>query len=174
MVSLLLGMEEFRVRFPASAQRLTGSTPAPDTRGYQDSLRREALGFEKTWFYAKIASACSSTRDLLSPDSANQKKEILMENIMYTPEAYGFEYVCEVELSEPCYSFDCLRVLKNKDGYWLGTDSGCSCPTPFEDYHDENDLTGPLTAEQVHEEANSLWDGEYDAEGFSSEMAKVV
>lgn len=97
-----------------------------------------------------------------------------MENVMYNPEAYGLEYVCEVELSEPDWSFDTLRVLKGKDGYYMGTDSGCSCPSPFENYHGIEDLTGPLTAEQVHEEAKALWDGHYDPEDFSSEMAKVV
>lgn len=96
-----------------------------------------------------------------------------MENVMYTPEAYGLEYVCEVALSEPDYSFDVLRVLKGEKGYYIGTDSGCSCPSPFENYAGMDDLTGPLTAEQVHEEAKALWGG-YDPEDFSSEMAKVV
>lgn len=44
-------------------------------------------------------------------------------------------YIGEVDLSEPDYSFDLLRFYVRKhDGMVLyATDSGCSCPSPFED-----------------------------------------
>jgi hypothetical protein len=96
-----------------------------------------------------------------------------MTNVMYNPQDFGLEYVCEVYLEEPNWDFYILRVLKNEQGYWMGTDSGCSCPSPFENYNGMEDLTGPLTAEQVREEAKSLWNG-YDEPDFSSEMSKVV
>jgi len=97
----------------------------------------------------------------------------MKKNVMYTPEEFGLVSVCQVELQEPNYSFDILEVLKGELGYYMATDSGCSCPSPFESYGGMEDLTGPLTAEQVHEEAKSLWGG-YDPDTFSSEMAKVV
>lgn len=102
----------------------------------------------------------------------------MYENVYYTPEKYGLELVVEVELAEPCYSFDTLAVWKNKDGqFYLGTDSGCSCPSPFESYNGIEDLTGPLTVAEAREEAKSLWEGsyeKYDPEGFAKALLMVV
>lgn len=88
-----------------------------------------------------------------------------------------FEMIVEVELSEPDYSFDLLGIWKTEDGYYLSTDSGCSCPSPWES-HTDDDLTGPLTAEQAIEEATSLWSsaygGGYDPEQFRKDMALIV
>jgi hypothetical protein len=78
-------------------------------------------------------------------------------NPVETPQEYGFiEVVAVGELEEPSYSFYDFAVLRKEDGYYLSTDSGCSCPTPWES-HTADDFTGPLTAEQVHEEVRSLW-----------------
>jgi hypothetical protein len=87
-------------------------------------------------------------------------------NIRYNPEEHGLTFIGEVELSEPCYSFDLLAVWRDKDGYYLATDSGCSCPTPFENYNGKADLTGPLTKAQVIEESRNIYDlsGELDYE----------
>lgn len=78
------------------------------------------------------------------------------ENPYYFPAACGLVKVAEVDLSEPCYSFDLLAVWADSDGLYLATDSGCSCPTPFEDYSGKEDMTGPLTVEQTLEEASSI------------------
>lgn len=63
-----------------------------------------------------------------------------MSNIYYTPEAFGLTIVAMVE-REPNYDFDMVVVWKDQDGnaYW-GQDSGCSCPSPFEDYHTVDSL----------------------------------
>lgn len=42
-----------------------------------------------------------------------------------------------------------------EEGFYLTTDAGCSCPTPFES-HTIEDVTGPLTAEQAIQEATDL------------------
>jgi hypothetical protein len=76
-------------------------------------------------------------------------------NPVAAPAAYGFESVGSVELNNEPWEFYILAVLKNEQGYYLTTDSGCSCPTPFEN-HTVDDLTGPLTAEQAREEITSL------------------
>lgn len=49
--------------------------------------------------------------------------------------AEHLDLVGDVELSEPDYSFHILRVwVRKRDGMLLwATDSGCSCPSPFED-----------------------------------------
>ena len=67
-----------------------------------------------------------------------------------------------LNLSYPYYAFNILGVDIREDGIYLGTDSGCSCPSPWEN-HTKDDFTGPLTAEQAREEAMSLWEQTYDA-----------
>lgn len=84
-------------------------------------------------------------------------------NPVNEPEQFGFKRVVTVgELKDPFYDFYEFAVLEGEDGYYLSTDSGCSCPSPFES-HDASDFTGPLTAAQVHEEVLSLWEAQtYD------------
>jgi hypothetical protein len=67
---------------------------------------------------------------------------------------YDLEY-------EP-YQFYYFAVAQGEDGLYISTDSGCSCPMPFES-HTNDDFTGPLTLEQVIEEYTSLAnvDGQY-------------
>lgn len=60
-----------------------------------------------------------------------------------------------VELSGEEYSFDYLGIWVESEGIYLSTDSGCSCPMPWES-HTLDDLTGPLTREQAYEESTSL------------------
>lgn len=88
-----------------------------------------------------------------------------------------FEFVVEVWLAEPNYDYDVLGVWKTDEGYYLSTDSGCSCYSPWEN-HTDDDLTGPLTADQAKEEATSLWKGAYsggyDPEQFRKDMALIV
>lgn len=51
------------------------------------------------------------------------------------PEAFGLTMMGEVEFSEPNYSFDFAIVLADAEGkLWWARDSGCSCPSPFEDH----------------------------------------
>ena len=67
-----------------------------------------------------------------------------------------------LRLSYPDYAFNVLGVDIREDGIYLGTDSGCSCPSPWEN-HTKDDFTGPLTVEQAREEAMSLWENTYEA-----------
>lgn len=99
-----------------------------------------------------------------------------MSNVYNNPNAYGLTLVGEIELSESDYSFDILAVWRNKEGYYLGTDSGCSCPTPFEDYKSVEDLTGPLTPAQAREEITSLWElgGSYDVYNFGYLLKAII
>ena len=57
-----------------------------------------------------------------------------MKNIYYNPEAFGLQTVDDVDVAGD-WEFDTLLVLQNtttKELFYL-QDSGCSCPTPFED-----------------------------------------
>jgi hypothetical protein len=85
-----------------------------------------------------------------------------MSNPYYDPEEFGLRKVAEVELSEPCYSFDTLAVWADDAGLYLGTDSGCSCPTPFENYSGRGDMTGPLDIDAALEEASNLKNASYE------------
>ncbi|KKL15275.1 hypothetical protein LCGC14_2507210 [marine sediment metagenome] len=60
-------------------------------------------------------------------------------NIYYSPEKFGLEVFAEFEYSDACYQFDTRVVWKDKNGQlWTAADCGCSCPTPFEDFHLDN------------------------------------
>ena len=79
-------------------------------------------------------------------------------NPYYNPARYKCRTVGEAELTCAEWSFDLVVVLQHEDGgYYLGTDSGCSCPEPFEYYDSLDDFTGPLTAGECAEEVVSLW-----------------
>lgn len=60
-----------------------------------------------------------------------------MSNIYYAPEDFKLKTVADIDFGES-YEFDMIVVWRNLEGpkrlYWA-QDSGCSCPTPFEDYH---------------------------------------
>ena len=58
-----------------------------------------------------------------------------MSDLYYNPKAYGLEVVGEVDCSDGAYQFDLFVVWYDpkQDDYFWGADSGCSCPTPFED-----------------------------------------
>lgn len=76
-------------------------------------------------------------------------------NMYYNPEDYGLEVVGQFEWTEPNWSFDTLVVWKEKRGrYWIGEDSGCSCPTPFENITDINQLDGPYTKDGLRKRLN--------------------
>lgn len=67
-----------------------------------------------------------------------------MNDVYYNPADHGLEIVGEFDWDEPCYSFDICVVWKERRGvYWVGNDSGCSCPSPFEYITDKNELDGP-------------------------------
>lgn len=57
-------------------------------------------------------------------------------NIYYDPEKFGLEIFDQIDDDHASYSFDDFVIWRRlEDGklFYL-TDSGCSCPSPFEDY----------------------------------------
>lgn len=64
-------------------------------------------------------------------------------NVYYDPEKFGLTKVAEIDTAGG-YEFDITVVFRKEDGsFWYAQDSGCSCPTPFED-HGLDSLT-PVT-----------------------------
>jgi len=68
-----------------------------------------------------------------------------LDNPYSSPEKYDLEIVGEIDWEEESYQFDISVVWKEGRGkYYLGDDSGCSCPAPFEDYTKKEQLDGPM------------------------------
>lgn len=74
-----------------------------------------------------------------------------MSDVYYSPGKYNLETVGEIEWEDEPYQFDLTVVWRRKDDGQLlyASDSGCSCPTPFED-HGIGDLT-EATAHEISE-----------------------
>lgn len=52
----------------------------------------------------------------------------------YNPAGYGLTPIGEIDWSDGNYQFDLTVVWQDREGrFWRGDDSGCSCPTPFQD-----------------------------------------
>lgn len=57
------------------------------------------------------------------------------ERMYYNPEKYGLTVVGTYEHSDEPYEFHTTCVWKDGNGkFYYGTDRGCSCPDPFEDF----------------------------------------
>ncbi len=88
----------------------------------------------------------------------------MRENVYYDPEKFGLTVVGEVDDPGASYSFDKFVVWRAEDGtlYW-DQDSGCSCPSPFEDVRSLSDLK---TGDSDKAAADALeW-----AEGFNPDV----
>jgi hypothetical protein len=67
------------------------------------------------------------------------------DNIFYNPEKHGLTVIGEVEFSDGFYQFDTRVAWRDEDGkVYTARDSGCSCPTPFEEFEKVSDLN-PVT-----------------------------
>lgn len=61
-------------------------------------------------------------------------------NIAYDSEKFGLKELYNIDHAD-CYEFDTLMIWQHEDGtLYYAQDSGCSCPTPFEEYKDLKDL----------------------------------
>lgn len=63
-------------------------------------------------------------------------------DVYYQPEEFGLKPVGEIEPAGLSYEFDIFAVWKDEEGnYYWGTDSGCSCPSPFESFTSVEELS---------------------------------
>lgn len=79
-------------------------------------------------------------------------------NLYYDDNALGLEKVGEFDVREPDYSFDIFGVWRDPltGDFYTATDSGCSCPTPFEDITKREDMTKHTTAHAVVAEIHAV------------------
>lgn len=56
-----------------------------------------------------------------------------MKDAYSFPEHFGLKIVRSIDDPDACYDFEMVVVWKHEDGrvFWA-SDSGCSCPSPFE------------------------------------------
>lgn len=80
-------------------------------------------------------------------------------NVYYHPEKYGLRTIGELDPAES-YEFDTFVVFQEVEGdrrFFWAHDSGCSCPTPFEDLAGIGDLTRLLTVRELREAIRNQW-----------------
>ena len=86
-------------------------------------------------------------------------------NPLYHPENFDppLRVVAELDAYEPDYSFDIFLVVQEIDTgkVYVADDSGCSCPTPFEDHNTLGDFTEVRSWEDVKREYNARFPGGY-------------
>jgi len=80
-----------------------------------------------------------------------------MSDLYYAPEKHGLETIGEISWSEPNWDFDLTCVWKQARGkFYIASDSGCSCPSPFEDFTAVEDLEGPFTKAELRKRLMSM------------------
>lgn len=62
-----------------------------------------------------------------------------MSNVYYDPEAFGLTMVDSLDIAGS-YEFDIFAVWTDGKRLYWASDTGCSCPTPFENFHSTADL----------------------------------
>jgi hypothetical protein len=81
------------------------------------------------------------------------------ENAYDSPEKLGLEIFGAASDDDLSYEFDMFVVWLDAEGrLYYAYDSGCSCPSPFEDFQKVSDLCGPATAAGV-QAALTEWAG---------------
>lgn len=85
-------------------------------------------------------------------------------NVYYNPQNHGLTPVAEYEYSDGNYNFDTRVIWRHMDGkLYMARDSGCSCPTPFENFNSLADLE-PFSLEaieaELREETALRWAGD--------------
>jgi hypothetical protein len=79
------------------------------------------------------------------------------DNVYDSPEKYGLELVGSTEWSDEAYQFDMTAVFRDAEGQlYYADDSGCSCPSPFENYIGIEDLTKASRHEVLKHLANQV------------------
>lgn len=94
-------------------------------------------------------------------------------NVYYHPEKSKLTVVAEWEFSDRSYCFDTRVVWRNDRGELVtARDSGCSCPSPFEDMG-LSDLTSVSKSTLKEEAIEMSKSGYYQGDNLSDILAKI-
>lgn len=93
------------------------------------------------------------------------------KNPYYYPENMGLEILTTLDDYSLSYEFDMFVVWKSIDGdaLYYASDSGCSCPSPFEDYTSVSDLNKLDSYFEFEKELNAWNRGYGDREKVGSD-----
>ena len=95
-------------------------------------------------------------------------------NIYYHPEKHGLTVIDSLEHSSGFYEFDTHIAWVHTDGrVFLAHDSGCSCPTPFENYESLDDLT-QVTSENLDEIEKAVMEKAYSEADQVSKLEFIL
>lgn len=88
-------------------------------------------------------------------------------NPYYNPEAVGAERIGELERPNLSYAFSIFLVLREKATglVFFADDSGCSCPSPFEDHEFPRSFVCAPSAD-VLKAAIFSWGKDFDGHSF--------
>lgn len=116
------------------------------------------------------------TEDAWAEDYYNDNEDYDYYNDIYsTPKKLGLETVGSLDLAEPFYSFDIVLVSRNPETgkFYVNSDSGCSCPSPFEGIRSVADAGAPLDAHAAVKEVRRLYNERYDT-SFTDDIESLV
>lgn len=92
-------------------------------------------------------------RTLASMDKLDLSKNDRWDNPYYNPKVFNLEILGEMEWDNESYQFNMTVVWKDAEGrLWTASDSGCSCPSPFEDTTELDRLWNLEQLEAIREE----------------------
>jgi hypothetical protein len=95
------------------------------------------------------------------------------KDVYSNPEDFGLTIVGSAEASL-YYEFDMFVVwMDSSFSMYYASDSGCSCPSPFESYTTIEDLTKAKNVQEVHDALDSWADGSHNDDDRSSEAANL-
>lgn len=82
-------------------------------------------------------------------------------DVYYQPEHFGLQQIAQIDYSDGSYQFDYRVIWRHTDGrMFTARDSGCSCPSPFEDYI-SLDMLEPFVLADIEDEANKEASSDY-------------
>ncbi len=87
-----------------------------------------------------------------------------MSNPNYDPKELGLKVFSETAEDDMSYSFNIFAVWHDPEirGLFYAEDSGCSCPSPFEDYRKREDLGFTNREEEILVALNEWKEGYSD------------
>jgi hypothetical protein len=96
------------------------------------------------------------------------------ENPYNEPAKYGLEIVADIEWDDEAYQFNQTVIWKDKSGQlYYADDSGCSCPSPFEDYQDSSNLTKATRDEVIAHLLSKSLDSYSYSYGLSTDQKQM-